>query len=379
MEGNRSGNGNPQGRGPGQAGQSGGSQAGQPGPRPGPRYEQPGYGQGAYPAAGYPNGGNPHPGYPNQPGAGPNFGGPGHPGPQYQHPGGSPRKNASGIWKPLAIVLSLLVIIGLVFFFVNSKKPQDGVNAGAQASHSSPATQPSPRETAGESTASATDEEAGLQEPPAEKEQDHCTIQSIQQSPGFSRTDTIVECQGNWAYAGIKQTDAVHLLYWTGDKWERYGADGKTFTDFSCYDKKKLINAGAPPSIINRVTLCRNGGSDPSASNSSTDLVVDTADGAVANSHLNCDGSYILILDSVIVNQGEDATKKIAAALDLNPGASFAKPGACPSLRAQTDGADIYPVFLDFGSDTTRLCSEKAQRGGNARELNTTGKMLDPC
>lgn len=90
-----------------------------------------------------------------------------------------------------------------------------------------------------------------------------------------------------------------------------------------------------------------------------------------------CDGRGILVLESYV--ETADPQKGIADLLDSLPGAKFATPGQCPSLRASLDGARVYPIYVDHGHNTAALCAAKASRGGNARLLTTTAEYVDPC
>lgn len=91
----------------------------------------------------------------------------------------------------------------------------------------------------------------------------------------------------------------------------------------------------------------------------------------------SCDGRGILILDSFV--ETAQPQQGIADLLDSNPGAEFATPGQCPSLRASLDGARVYPIYVDYGHDTAALCQAKASRGGNARVLSNAAEFVDPC
>lgn len=90
-----------------------------------------------------------------------------------------------------------------------------------------------------------------------------------------------------------------------------------------------------------------------------------------------CDGRGILILDSYV--ETPRPQEGIAALLDRHPGAEFATPGQCPSLRGNLNGARVYPIYTDHGHDTAALCRDKAARGGNARLLTTAAEYVDPC
>lgn len=105
---------------------------------------------------------------------------------------------------------------------------------------------------------------------------------------------------------------------------------------------------------------------------------VRTASGALVTASVPpCDGRGILILDSYVESSGPQ--EGIAALLDRHPGAEFAMPGRCPSLRGSLDGARVYPIFTDHGHDTVAVCRDKAARGGNARLLTITAEHIDPC
>lgn len=97
-----------------------------------------------------------------------------------------------------------------------------------------------------------------------------------------------------------------------------------------------------------------------------------------------CDGRAILILDSV-VDEGNGGAAMPAIArqvLMAHPSGKpvqFTVPGACPSLRAQLDGQNIYPVYLDYGPDVDAMCRAKATYGGNGRILSNAAEYVDPC
>lgn len=97
-----------------------------------------------------------------------------------------------------------------------------------------------------------------------------------------------------------------------------------------------------------------------------------------------CDGRNILILDSIIdYGDRDDTINRIAdLVMFADPSGKprrFMAPGHCPSLRGQVDGNDIYPVYLDFGSDVDGMCAAKASQGGNGRVLSNRNEYVDPC
>lgn len=122
------------------------------------------------------------------------------------------------------------------------------------------------------------------------------------------------------------------------------------------------------------------GSSDSSDSGSSGYITsVSTDSGVVRASTPACDSRGILILESVVVQPGVDAEGAIATSLAKHPGSEFTIPGACPSLRAQLKGADIYAVYFDYGKDLGRLCSAATNTGGNARVLSNRHEYVSPC
>lgn len=108
-----------------------------------------------------------------------------------------------------------------------------------------------------------------------------------------------------------------------------------------------------------------------------------------------CDGRYVLIVDSVIADGNKQSTRnKIAhAVMFADPeGKEFTVPGQCASIRKQVNGNDIYPIYLDFGSDKDAACRAKSTHGGNVRplidgsfpdasgdEVDHARLALDPC
>lgn len=106
---------------------------------------------------------------------------------------------------------------------------------------------------------------------------------------------------------------------------------------------------------------------------------VPTSSGVVRASTPACDSRGILILESVVVQPGADAEEAIATSLAKHPRSEFTTPGACPSLRAQLNGADIYAVYFDYGKGFGRLCSAATNTGGNARVLSNRHEYVSPC
>ena len=105
----------------------------------------------------------------------------------------------------------------------------------------------------------------------------------------------------------------------------------------------------------------------------------DESRGSGKFSSVQCDGRYVVIVDSVLVYPGQDPSPFVNASLAANPGAKATSPGACGSLRASVDGADVYPVYRDYGSDRAGACAAEARGEGNARKLQSAADYSSPC
>lgn len=108
-----------------------------------------------------------------------------------------------------------------------------------------------------------------------------------------------------------------------------------------------------------------------------------------------CDGRYIVLVDNLVFREhlpGEGQV--VQQRLNNYPGAKTAKPGACPSLRAnkpdsqgrsfleaEYDGGYIIPIYYDYGSDRAAACSTTQQySGAYARQLTQVeGDYNNPC
>lgn len=93
---------------------------------------------------------------------------------------------------------------------------------------------------------------------------------------------------------------------------------------------------------------------------------------------IQCDGRGVLIVSSII-DTGQDIATEASNVIAKYPGAKMLKPGACSSLRASTDGNDVYAIVLDYGFDTSALCAAEARLGGNPRTMNNSGNFASPC
>lgn len=226
-----------------------------------------------------------------------------------------------------------------------------------------------------------------------------CSNAALQRSPRFEQMEFLADCEAGFARAGVPQSDHTALVQWNGSSWNAVPADG-------IWDgmglQKQCYNPGTLKQFADKELRCGvyGPGEEPPHLQSTAAKPQPNWDDAKHEryipyvglgemvpkyaSHPACDGRGILILDSIIdYGDRSDTFHRLAlAALEADPSGKtreYTTPGQCGSLRAQVDGNDIYPVYLDYGHDTTALCAAKANYGGNARLLNNSGEYVDPC
>lgn len=229
-----------------------------------------------------------------------------------------------------------------------------------------------------------------------------CTNEALRRS-GFGEFN-MSGCIGNFSRPGVPKSDNIVLMQWVGDRWTMVESDG--FWDGMgmnrpCHNRAKLEGLGVPTEYINAEAICGEyppGQEPPTKSSTPSSTTVKLGppnDGRYIQRagrgewgeeayEPACDGRYILILDSIIdYGDRSDTINRIADwVMRVDPTGKprrFMVPGHCPSLRAQLDGNDIYPVLLDFGTDSAGVCEAKAAYGGNARVLSNTAEYVDPC
>lgn len=236
-----------------------------------------------------------------------------------------------------------------------------------------------------------------------------CSDDALQASPGFEEFQFFGECAAGFGQPGVPQSDASSLVKWNGKHWEQVEPDGiwdAMGMQRPCYNPGRLEDLGVPERFADKEPRCGvyGPGEEPyhmqstQAAPSTTKTkdpnwgVKRDSDGVIVEANLegftrqisapSCDGRGILILDSVI-DEGDVGHTHSQIAFGVaylgDGNAEFTYPGQCASLRKQVDGQNIYPIYMDFGHDTTALCAAKANYGGNARLLNNSGEYVDPC
>ncbi|RAV33753.1 hypothetical protein [Corynebacterium heidelbergense] len=291
---------------------------------------------------------------------------------------GDPAKKNNRLVLPIAIagVAILVAVIGGVVWFTRS---EDTPQADPQFQATSQTPQTSASGSALPSPSANTQNPQGGGAP--------CTLEAVHQNAALSSLNVITVCEGNFMHAGKRGSDDSRILRWTGSQWETLPTDSRTSdSGFPCHTQSQLDNAGVPQNVREGITVCRSSAAADGADSSNANSRYVTQAGLGEQSPWNvsspaCDGRNILIVESVHVpgNDRGGIMTQLGIALNRYHGSQFTYPGQCPSLRAQIDGQDIYPVYYDFGSDRQAMCEAKGRQGGNARTLNTAGDFTDPC
>ena len=225
-----------------------------------------------------------------------------------------------------------------------------------------------------------------------------CSDEALQASPGYSDYRFFGACAGGFGYPGEPESDVRSLVAWNGKHWESVPADGiwdGLGLQDECYNPGRLEDMGVPEEIASRVHRCgvyAPGEKPPSTQPNWEDASKERYIPYVGMGETTpkyaaepaCDGRGILIVDSVIdYGDRADTVHRLAvevlAADPTGKSRQYTFPGQCPSLRAQVNGNDIYPVYLDFGQDTEALCRARANYGGDARVLSNRAEFTSPC
>ena len=186
-------------------------------------------------------------------------------------------------------------------------------------------------------------------------------------------------CDGTWLYLAQKQSSNYGLFYWTDNEWKLYRSDNTTGDSVDqCYDKGKLDTAGAPKELTNQLPLC-------DAQQTQTPKVRDrpiTAEEEFPPEDYwygECDGSYVLIAESVIIPPATDPISEPYRVHKKHPGSKIIPGSACSSLRSHVEGGTVYAIVYEAGHSVEKVCELKAKYGGNARSLNNDADFSDPA
>lgn len=289
-----------------------------------------------------------------------------------QAPAAEPRRNRGrGPWIAAFAVFAVIVIAGAVaaWAFTGRGKTADAVAE-------TPLT--SVREET--NTPSEVAETTVVETVVAEPELGQCDPSAVTGQPAERLINDY--CDGQWFLIATKNSSFVDLFYWTGSEWSVYAPDGESpISGYPCFDKATLQREQAPAGLISAVEsrkkFCSDSATAPTSSASASGPAANNGGDWLA--YPSCDGRYVVIVDSVIVYPGQDPQPPVNKSVEAHPGAMAVYPGQCASLRASYDGAAVYPVYKDFGSDLASACAAEARGEGFARKLQQVADYSSPC
>lgn len=92
---------------------------------------------------------------------------------------------------------------------------------------------------------------------PAEKPEDRVEVSCSAVESHLEHSGRVLgECDGDWAYGYIPQSDDSVFYMLSGTHWVEIQPDGRTFTGFECYDVDAYVNDGVPEFITDEMLQC---------------------------------------------------------------------------------------------------------------------------
>ncbi|MDY3127211.1 MAG: hypothetical protein SOW59_03655 [Corynebacterium sp.] len=190
----------------------------------------------------------------------------------------------------------------------------------------------------------------------------------------------VLYCASGWVAYGDETSRAVYVARGQGSRYDAYASDKKHSMGegFSCYNRERLNHDGAPKGLVaslgdNR-RIC--GGDWHQDKAPELGMLIGSSDFLP---YAQCNGEYVVIVESVLVPKGQTPTDKVLARVNAHPGAVSTYPGVCGSFRPEVDGKAIYPIYVDYGSDRAKACAAAARGEGNARRLTKAADYSSPC
>lgn len=290
----------------------------------------------------------------------------------WEAPSNGPASSAS-TKRSAVIIAGILGIIALtagITWAIASPGNSDTASTSAAASFTpETTTEPADNQTA-ESTTPTTKKKYTIVEGPEYTKKQKCGEKADHFRDQITNAMTIF-CHDDWLLLARENSSHYYLYSWAGNSWIPHEADGEyADSHMDCYDRDKLLKDGLPEKYVDDVPLC-----------SSQELESSQQEEDLKPGYLGdlCDGSYILIVDSVLVPYGELRTPYVDQALAQHPGAKSMPGLACNSLRSEVDGKEVFAIYYDAGHSVEEVCKLKARYGGNARSLNNDADFSDPC
>ena len=230
-----------------------------------------------------------------------------------QNPGTGTNTGSSGKGKRTAIIvvaaLAIIALIGGGAWALTGNKDSDGSSSAEPNFHSQ-------ENSSEETTEGAASEEESTPEKKAASTQakSASTGPSTEEKCGTLADDLMdvpigtlqLFCDGTWLYMAQKQSSNYGLFYWTDNEWKLYRSDNTTGDSVNqCYDKGKLDTAGAPKELTNQLQLC-DSQSTPTPKVRDRPITAEEEFPPEDYWYGECDGSYVLIAESVIIPPATD-------------------------------------------------------------------------
>ena len=303
-----------------------------------------------------------------------------------QDPGtGTSTESSSKGTRTAIIVVAALAIIALIgggAWALTGNKDSDGSSSAEPNFHS--------QENSNEETTegAASEEESTLEKKAASTQAKSASTGPSAEEKCGTLADDLMDvpigtlqlfCDGTWLYMAQKQSSNYGLFYWTDNEWKLYRSDNTTGDSVNqCYDKGKLDTAGAPKQLTNQLQLC-DSQSTPTPKVRDRPITAEEEFPPEDYWYGECDGSYVLIAESVIIPPATDPISEPYRVHKKYPGSKIIRGGACSSLRSRTESGSVYAIIYEAGHSVEKVCELKAKYGGNARSLNNDADFSDPC
>lgn len=289
-----------------------------------------------------------------------------------QNPDTGTNTSSSGKGKRTAIIvvaaLAVIALIAGITWAITSPGDSDTASKSASASFTQESTPDPTADQDTESTTPTTKKKYTIVDDPEYTKQQKCGEMADASRDQIAHAVTIF-CNDDWLLLTQKNGSLYYLYSWSGDSWISH--DGEyPGSNTDCYDRDKLLEGGFPEEHVDDLPLC-----------SPQELEDTQQKEELKPGYLGelCDGSYILIVDSVLVPHDELITPYVDQALAQHPGAKSMPGLACNSLRSEVDGKEVFAIYYDAGHSVDKVCELKAKYGGNARSLNNDADFSDPC
>ncbi|QNE89120.1 hypothetical protein H0194_08615 [Corynebacterium incognita] len=313
--------------------------------------------------------------------------------------GAEPAQAKSGVGKIIALLAAAIVVLAAAGAGVWAlTKDEDAAGVATIANEAETAASQPSSSSAPTTTDKKVVEEAETSDEAVPTTKEKVTAESPQLGdcdPNSAGQDgnryVSLYCDGRWHFLGKSQSGVFSLAHWSDGSWSGYRYDGKQGWPLTiyCYDEDKLANAGAPQELIGKLRgyqmICGDEGSQED-SNHSADSSDSDNNSKTEDHHSgdwlpvpSCAGEYVLIVDSVLVYPGDNPQDLVQASLDAHPGSTSTYPGVCGAFRAKAEGANVYPVYIEYGTNLSGVCAAEARGEGFARKLTQAADYSSPC